>query len=386
MDTVTVKNKPVLGKGPFLRTVDEGKNSTNKMMLNVLIALTPIIIFAWVKNGLLPFIKYDNVSVITMLWPLLFVIVGGLTSVVLEALYFYFFKGIKNFKDVMIATKDSFAVIPGVLLALVLPIYTPMWILMLGCLVANILFKMLFGGFGHNIFNPALIGYAFIMATFAGSLGGAYNSPFDLYNTTASVTPLANYAKDISASYDVIVGSYGSLWDFFLGTIPGSLGETSSLLCVVAFIYLVATKTINWYVPTIYVGTVFGITWIIGAVNGQSGIWYPLFNILSGGLLFGAVFMATEPVTAPRTPNGKVIFALFLGVFTVLFRIVGSMPEGVATSILFMCLFSGIIDRFCAKIRATANDKKYFTKNIIKYACVGLLIAGIAAYAIFKTM
>ena len=94
---------------------------------------------------------------------------------------------------------------------------------------------------------------------------------------------------------------------------------SSAFLIIAAYVFLVVTKTINWYVPAIYVGTVFGLTWIIGAVNGQGGIWYPLYNVLSGGLLFGAVFMATEPVTAPKTPNGKIIFSLLLGVFTVLF-------------------------------------------------------------------
>ncbi len=380
-----VKSKPVIGKGPFLRSVDEGKNSTGKMMLNVIIALVPIILFAWIKNGIIPFIKYDNVSIFTMLWPILFVLVGAFTSMALEAIYFSLFLGAKSPKEILTKVKESYAVIPGLLLALVLPLYTPMWILMLGCLVSNILFKMLFGGFGHNIFNPALIGYVFIMAAFAGSLGNSYFSPFDLYSTTATVTPLAPYAGNLGASYEELVAPYGSLLNFFIGTIPGSLGETSTLLIIIAYLYLVFTKTINWYVPLIYIGTVFGLTWIIGAVNGQSGIWYPLYNILSGGLFFGAVFMATEPVTAPKTPNGKVIFALFLGVLTVLFRCIGNMNEGVATSILFMCLFSGIIDRFCAKIRAAGTTKKEVISSIIKYACVGILIIGIGVFTVIQS-
>lgn len=385
MDTVTVKSKPVIGKGPFLRSVDEGRNSTGKMMRNILIAVLPLVIFGWVKNGIIPFFKYDNVSFITMIWPLLFVVVGAFTSIALECLYFTLFKGIKGPKELLKAAHESYAIIPGVLLALILPLYTPMWMLMLGCLFANIVFKMLFGGFGHNIFNPALIGYAFIMTMFAGSLSGSYFSAFDLYNTTASVTPLGVYNGNLAASYEVLVAPFGSLWDFFFGTTPGSIGETSAFLIIAAYVFLVVTKTINWYVPAIYVGTVFGLTWIIGAVNGQGGIWYPLYNVLSGGLLFGAVFMATEPVTAPKTPNGKIIFSLLLGVFTVLFRCIGSMNEGVATSILFMCLFSNIIDKFCAKIRAQGNDKKAIISACIKYACIGLLIIAIAVFAVVQS-
>ena len=303
------------------------------------------------------------------------------------------FKGIKKLVKTV---WDSYAIIPGIMLALSLPLNTNVLYLVFGCFLANIVFKMLFGGFGYNIFNPALIGYVFIIAAFAGSLisneFNAYYSVGDIFNQTASSTPLTNVmgsatineetVKFLQFDYDLMVGTYGNLWDFFFGTIPGSIGETSAFLIIVAYVYLVVTKTINWYVPLLYVGTVFGLTWIIGGVNGQGGIWYPIYNILSGGLLFGAVFMATEPVTAPKTPNGKVIFALLLGVLTVVFRLIGSMNEGVATSILFMCLFSNIIDKFCAKIRAQGNSKKEIISMVIKYSCVGLLIVGIAVFAI----
>lgn len=391
VQTVNVKkNKVVLGKTPFLRSTDEGKNSTSIMMRDVLIALFPVIIFAWVKNGLLPFINFDNVSIYTMLWPLLFVFTGGFTSFILEALYFMLFKGEKTLKGAFKASLNSFSILPGVFLALVLPLYTPFWMLMLGCFIANILFKMLFGGFGYNVFNPALIGYVFITAAFAGTLSSAYYSIGEIYNATASSTPLTGIfgtmqvgeetIKYLQFDYDVVVGTYGNLWDFFLGHIPGSLGETSSLLCIIAFIYLCVRRTIDWYIPVFYVGTVFLLTWGIGIYCGHPDIWYPVFNICSGGLLFGAVFMATEPVTSPRTPNGKIIFALFLGLFTVLFRFFGAMNEGVATSILFMCLFSGIIDRFCAKIRANGLTRQ----SLEKYALLGVFMFLIIIFIFYK--
>lgn len=372
--------KQVIGKAPFLRAVDEGKISTTRMMIDLLIALGPIILFAWFKNGILPAIELDNVGFMVVVWPILFVIIGALTSMILEGLYFAIFKQVKGFKNVLSETWHSYAIIPGVLLALILPLYTPIWMLMLGCLVANILFKMLFGGFGHNVFNPALMGYVFVIAAFGGVIGNSYMSPSDIFNNTAGVTPLANYSGNLGGSYESLVGSYGNLWDFLIGTIPGSLGETSALLCIVAYVYLVIRKVINWYTPVVYVGTVFVLTWIIGAINGQGGIWYPTFNILSGGLLFGAVFMATEPVTGPKTPNGKVIFAIFLGLLTTLFRLIGAMNEGVATSILFMCLFSNVIDKYCAKVRSNPSVKN----AVIKYAMVAVLMLAIATYTIIK--
>lgn len=372
------KRKFVIGKGPFIRSTDEGINSTTRMMVDVMIALCPIILFAWYKNGIKPFVTVKGVSILVMLWPLLFVIIGGLTSFILEALYFCLFMGVKELKGALKSSWDSYSILPGLFLALILPLYTPIWVLMFGCLISNIVFKMLFGGFGHNIFNPALIGYAFIMAAFSGST--EYLNPSEIYDIASGSTPLAVLSKNLGSSYQDLVGNYGNLWNYFIGTIPGSLGETSALLCIIAFIYLSVRKTINWYVPTIYIGTVFCLSWIIGAVNGQPGIWYPTFNILTGGLMFGAVFMATEPVTSPKTSSGKVIFAIFLGLFTTLFRFVGAMNEGVATSILFMCLFSNVIDRFTAQIRSSVMTKK----NVLKIVFVIFLMLAIGGYTIYK--
>lgn len=385
-------NKFSLGTGPFLRSADEKIITTKRMMMDVVICLIPIILFAWFKNGILPYIKIEEVSFLAMLWPLIFVLVGGLTSIILEAIYFYCFKNIRDFKALLREVHLSYAVIPGLLLALVLPLYTPIWVLMLGCLFANIIFKMLFGGFGYNIFNPALIAYVLIVTAFqfaipTASTSGMYFNPYeDLYLET-SVTPLTNYTLknnkklvNIGAGYDELVAPYGSLADFAIGTIPGSMGETSAILCILAFIYLTIRKTISWQVPAIYVGTVFAITLVVGLVNGQ-GLWYPVFNVLSGGLLFGAVFMATEPVTTPRSPNGKIIFAFGLGVLTCLFRLVGQFPEGVATSILFMCLFTPLIDMFAAKTRIMKDQ----VKVALRYAAIALVFLAIAGYTVIKT-
>ncbi len=373
--------KFLLGKAPFVRRVDEGGVSTNRMMGDFLIALVPIIIFSWIKNGLLPFIELNKVSanggsIIAMLYPLIFVLIGGFTSFLFETIYFYAFLKVRTLKELLSKVLGSYAIIPGVLLALILPLKTPIVALVFGCFLANIVFKMLFGGFGKNVFNPALIAYAIITVTF--SITSSYMNPSETLNVVTGVTPLTNLAKS-TVSYANIVAPYGTLWDFFLGTIPGSLGETSALLCIVAYIWLVVRKVINWRVPVVYIGTVYVITLIIALVNGY-GMWYPAFNILSGGLFFGAVFMATEPVTTPRNPHGKVIFAVGCGVLTVLFRLIGMYPEGVCTAILTMCLFTPVIDRLAATVRS----HRFNYKTVLKYGAVALLFTAIAVYTIIK--
>jgi electron transport complex protein RnfD len=376
---MTEQRRFLLGKEPFIRKADSKKYGTDIVMRDLVIALIPLILFGWVKNGLLPYINLDDVSFWTMIKPLAFVFIGGFTSWLLEFItYKYFFKD----KEPFIKVKNSFAPIPGIILAMMLPVNTPIWVLVIGCFFATIIGKILFGGFGYNVFNPALVGYLFISAAYYGVIvkhGGSTN-PAEI-EIMAGVTPMTNFSANPLASIDVLVGSYGNLGNFLLGTIPGSLGETSALLCIAAFVYLVVRKVIKWQVPVIYVGTVFILTYIIGAFNGYAlDLRYPLFGILSGGLMFGAVFMATEPVTTPKTPNGKIIFAFGLGVLTILFRYKSNMPEGVGSAIIVMNLFTVIIDRLAARTRI--EPKK--SKIALRYGTIALLLIGISSYPIIS--
>jgi electron transport complex protein RnfD len=242
---------------------------------------------------------------------------------------------------------------------------------------------MLFGGFGHNIFNPALIGYLTIAVTLTGVInaaGGVFNASEVLVDSYAGATPLTLLSRIKELDYDKLVAPYGTLWNFFLGTIPGALAETGALAILVSYGWLVYRKVIKWFTPLIYVGTVFVLSWFIGIASGEPGIWFPLYSILSGGLMFGAVFMATEPVTTPRNPLGKVVFALFLGVFTVLFRYISTLPEGVATSIVFLNIFTMPIDNWTAVIRARGIKKQ----TAIKASVFAVLFIALVLYAILK--
>lgn len=348
------------GKAPFLRATDEKDYGTKVMMIDFLIAMVPVILFAWYKNGIKVFID-GNITFIEMLYPLFFILMGAVISTALEGIFFYVTdKQNRSLKAISEKLSLSFAAIPGIILALLLPLYTPIWVLIFAAFVATIIGKMLFGGFGHNIFNPALLGYAVVGFTLMGVVnraGGAFNASEVLIDSYAGATPLGVLASTNQINYDVLVKPYGDLSNFFIGTIPGSIGETSALAILFGGLYLVIRKVIKWQTPVIYIATVFVLSWIIGAISGDSGLWFPTYSILTGGVMFAAVFMATEPVTTPTNTLGKVFFALFLGVLTVLFRFVGNLPEGVGTSLIFLNIFAIPIDKFTAVIRTKRFSK-----------------------------
>lgn len=333
--------------GPFLKS----KNKTSKMMLHLFIALLPIIIFSFYKNGIIPYQK-GLTDIKGLLLPLMVIILPTLTSFLTEILYATIFLK----KDGLDYVKNSFSIFPGLFLGLIMPLNTPFSMLILGAFIATFIGKIIFGGFGNNVFNPALIGRLFIITAYSATLGGyIYHNAYEL-DTIASSTPLSN-AGVISGigSYQTLVKPYGNLMNFFIGTITGAVGETSALLCLVAFLYLTITKTIKWRIPVFYISTVFIMSFIIGAFNDLERT-YSLFQILSGGLMFGAVFMATDPVTSPTTFIGQVLYGISLGILTVVFRNLTPYPEGVLTSILTMNMLVFIIDSIGVKSRF---NKKY---------------------------
>ena len=353
--------KEIESVGPFIKT----DNKTKNIMNNLLIALTPIILFAFYKNGIVPYIN-GKANLYQMFLPLIMILVSVFTTFMTEYLYGILVK--KEPKSLKYHFK-TYSIFPGLFLALILPINTPLWILIFGALIASIIGKIIFGGFGNNIFNPALVGRLFVISIFAATIGGYLNS-YEV-DTISKATPLSNYAAvETIGTYETLVKPYGSLWNFFFGTIPGAVGETSAFLCLIGFLYLVYKKAIKWRIPLTYIATVFVMTYIIGVLN-DVGLWYPLFQILSGGLFFGAIFMATDPVTSPTTPTAQNIYGIFLGILTVVFRFLTSAPEGVLTSILIMNMFVIILDRVGA--RARLDFRKVVILILAEFAlCLGL--------------
>lgn len=353
--------------GPFMRS----KNKTSKMMYHVLIALLPIILFSFYKNGVVPY-QHKLIGLWDMLYVLMFIFIPPVICYITEFVGARFFlkkKGIelKNYMS------SSYAILPGVFFSLILPIHTPILILIFGSIMATVIGKLVYGGFGNNIFNPALIGRLFVITTYASVIAthGGYLNAYEV-DTISKATPLSNVAMvEGIGTYDTLVKPYGNLWDFFTGMIPGAVGETSALLCIIGFIYLTLNKVIKWRIPVYYIGTVFLLTVLIGGMNGL-GIWYPLFQILSGGLFFGAIFMATDPVTSPVTKNGQILYGICLGILTVVFRYFTAYPEGVLTSILTMNMLVFIIE----KLGRIFENKE---KRLVIIVCL-LVLIGFVSY------
>jgi len=349
--------KFIVSSAPSLRSADM-KKSTQVIMRNLFISLVPVIIFALFKNVIWVAIYDKSASLWDIIQPVVALIVAPLTTVICEAISLLIIKKneIKSFKDLMGFVKTGFGWFPGLFIVLISPVRTPLWILIICSAVGEVIGKMVFGGFGQNIFNPALIGRAFMAFSFSGQISDVYGSALEA-TIFGSATPLKDLSGEIPNFIDVI-DKYGGLLNYFTGMIPGSLAETSAIAILIGFIYLVLTNTIDWKIPAVYVGVVFVNTFFIAVFCDYDLILYPLFQVLSGGLLFGAVYMATEPVTAPKTDMARIFYALFLGVLTVLFRLVGSLPEGVATSIVTMNIFGLIINKYWVKVRVDGKITK----------------------------
>lgn len=332
-------------EGNFLKS----SNTTKKIMNNFIIALIPLIIYSFYKNGILACI--NNFNIYTLFKPLIMLIVSVFTCFCTEYIWF---KLKEKGKNTSYLIKNSYGIIPGILLTLIIPINTPLLVLILGSIFASFIGKLIYGGIGKNIFNPALLGRLFIITAYSSlimSKGGYLNAYESTVDAIAGATPLSNFANlGYLGTYDTVIKPYGSLFNFFLGNIPGAIGETSALLCLLGFIYLIVKKSIKWRIPIYYISTVFVMTSIISIYNGAN-IWYPLFQILSGGLFFGAIYMATDPVTSPITSFGQRIFGILLGLLTVSLRYLTPLPEGVLTSILVMNLMVPIINKISINVR-----------------------------------
>lgn len=240
---------------------------------------------------------------------------------------------LQKFRKRKVRIDDYSAILTGLLLALVLPPAIPLWAAFLGGVFAIGLGKEVFGGLGCNMFNPALLARAFLMAAFPVMLT-TWHQPITL-DAVTTATPLG------LAKFEHITTPYLKL---FIGNVGGSLGETSALALLIGFAYLLYTKIIDYKVPVAYMLTVVVFSGIMHLMApGQ--YMPPAFNLFAGGLMIGAIFMATDPVTTPVTPLGRVIFGVGCGLITMIIRIWGGLPEGVMYSILFMNAFTPLINR-----------------------------------------
>lgn len=304
-----------ISSAPHIRSSD----NTRKLMLTVLVALVPALIAGVIVFGVRALI----VVAISMAASVATELVCGLVT------------GKKA------SVTDGSAAVTGLLLALTLPASVPYWMPAVGGVFAIVVAKCLCGGLGQNVFNPALAARAFLMLFWPtalvryaapGALGLANN-----VDIVSSSTPLQDMSRGVLPGDE-------SLLDMFLGNTGGTIGEVSALALLIGAAILLATRTINWRIPVSYVGTVAALSLFFA--RGDDTIMWMLCSVFGGGLLIGAIFMATDYSSSPTSPLAQLVFGIGCGALTILFRYKSLYPEGITYAILTMNAFAWALDRY----------------------------------------
>ena len=332
--------KVIATSSPHIR----GNETTRSLMLDVVIAMVPALVAAVIVFGIRA-LTLTAVSVVACIfW---------------EWLYRKILK-----KDQTVG--DLSAVVTGMLLAFVCPVTLPYWMMILGDAFAILLVKQLYGGIGKNFVNPALAGRAALLACYAtamttwidpsASKAGVLGVGADI---VTAATPMAMMKEGGLAA---VMETY-DLQSMFVGNIGGSLGEVSALALLIGGIYLIARKVITWHIPVAYLGTVAVLTFLFP--RGNDPLTFMLYNLLGGGLMLGAFFMATDYVTSPVTGKGRIVFGIGCGLLTVFIRYFGGYPEGVCYSILIMNCTTWLIDKYMrpARFGVVKGEKKEAAKK-----------------------
>ena len=291
-----------------------GDFRTSRLMLDVVIALIPTLV----------------VGVISLGFRALLVTLSSMASaVVAELLYSLLFRK-RN------TLADCSALVTGMLFALTLPATTPYYVVALGSAFAIFFVKLLCGGLGQNIFNPALAARAFVLMLFPVAL-----TRYAAVDGVSSATPLHHMVMPALPEESIL--------DMFLGNCPGSIGELSALALIIGGIYLVVRKVISPRIPLAYIGSVAVLTLVFSKTDAPAQ--WMLYSLFSGGLMLGVIFMATDYATSPVTAKGQIVYGIGCGVLTVIFRYFGLYPEGVTYAILLMNACVWVIDRYTAPRR-----------------------------------
>ena len=319
--------KLIATSSPHIRSAE----NTRSIMLDVIIAMLPALAYATWQFGLKALILTAVSAAACVFW---------------EWLYRTLLK-----KPQSIGALS--AVVTGMLLAFVCPVTTPYWVIVIGAFFSIVLVKQLFGGIGKNFLNPALVGRACLLASYAGYMTtwldpAAGKAPLMglVADTMTGATPMS-YLKtgDLAA----LAEKY-SVLDMFLGKTGGSLGEVSALMLIAGGVWLLYRKVISWHIPAAYIGTV-AVLSLLFPKGGADNLQFMLYSVFGGGLMLGAIFMATDYATSPVTKKGQLIYGIGCGLFTVFIRYFGSYNEGVCYSIMVMNLFVPLIDKYTKPVR-----------------------------------
>ncbi len=254
--------------------------------------------------------------------------------------------------------RDGSAALTGILLALNLPPSSPWWLALLGSFIAIVIAKQIYGGLGYNLFNPALVARVVLLISFPVQMT-RWTMPTPLgsgIDAVTAATPLGEWKTAVMLTGKLPETLSDGTISYLIGNMPGSLGEVSALALLLGGCYLLWRKVISWHIPVAFIGSTLllsGLFWLVDSSRYPD----PLFHLLTGGLILGAFFMATDMVTSPITNKGMLIFGVGCGVLTVLIRLFGGYPEGVSFAILLMNAATPLIDRF-VKPRTFGTSKE----------------------------
>ncbi len=327
---------------PALKTVE----TTRKIMFELGLSLLVILALA--------LFKAYHYSISQMLHLIYLTLASLITSYLCEIAYAYITK-----QDIKKFLRNSFPYITPLILVLIVPMNIGIYPIIIATIIGVIFGKLLFGGFGQNVFNPAAVARGVIFASFTSAVVP------DLISSATPVATIKSVGFIMSQSeLNLLISDFGGLSNLLLGFHNGAVGETFSLAIILVGIYLSIRKIIDWRIPVVYVGSIFVLTFIIGMIHGLD-FSYALYHILTGGVLFAAVFMLTDPVTHPTTKGGKVLFALIAALITLLIRFLGNSPEGVLFSILLSNMLTPSIDRLFDGRQTLIKKKNYLYNGIV---------------------
>lgn len=307
-----------------------GKDTVEKNMYGVLIALIPAFICSVIFFGV-------SSLIVT------------LTSVIACVLFEYLIQKFLLKQKPTIC--DGSAILTGVLLAFNVPSNLPIWIIMIGALVAIGIGKMTFGGLGCNIFNPALVGRVFLLISFPVQMTTwpkpmGFDTQYVDAETGATALSVLKEGLMGGKSISELQASLPQINDMLLGNMGGSLGEVAALALILGLAWMLIKRIITWHIPVSIIATVFIFSGILYLCNPEQYV-SPIFHILSGGLLLGAILMATDYVTSPMSKKGMLIYGVGIGLLTVIIRDFGAFPEGMSFAILIMNAVTPLINRYC---------------------------------------
>lgn len=351
--------KFIANPGPYQRA----DKHTSKIMRDLLIGLGVVWLAAIIYN----FTIGVNYGVKAILMVLVSVLVTALADVAVAAMR-HDAKNGKIGAYILQQMRVNYSAVTAVIFALTLPIGTSYYVIIIGALFATLIGKYVFGGFGQNIFNPAAVGRIFVALAFGSSLVPHLGNPADVPTLIAGSTLTSAFANASGIKWiaDSLTGvNLGQVW---LGTYSGALGETFAGLILLIGVVFVVRNVINWRAPVFYLGTVALTSIVIALFTGLNPFTYPLYQLGLGGLMFGAIFMITDPVSGPTSMSGKALVGVIAGFFTVLIRIQGNLPEGVVFSLAIANMISPFIDR----ITTGLTNKNLGTKWAV--AAVGIAL------------